>query len=76
MGVPLAVIPSRNHFEQQCNATDLARSKLGKVGAVIDGNLLRQIQEADPGPFREWVEACGDLLRKELEEYYPPHKPV
>jgi uncharacterized protein (TIGR00661 family) len=76
MGIPLAVIPAGNHFEQQCNALDLERSGLGIALNRIDSTLLKEIPTVDPDAFRNWVNACGELIRNELKEYYPTEKRV
>ena len=42
MGIPLAVIPVENHFEQLCNSADVERSGIGiALAAISPGRSLR-----------------------------------
>jgi uncharacterized protein (TIGR00661 family) len=67
-GIPLAVIPSRNHFEQRCNAMDIAAKGIGVSGSHIDKGLLERMQTFESRDYRLWVERAGELMFTILEE--------
>lgn len=67
-GIPLAVIPSQNHFEQQCNAADIAEKGIGVAGVHLDRVLLERMQVFDNGDYRRWVEQTGELLNGILDK--------
>ena len=67
-GIPLAVIPSRNHFEQQCNAKDIAGKGIGIAVSHIEPGILEQMFAFDCGDYREWVEQAAGMLIKTMEE--------
>ncbi len=66
-GIPLAVIPTRNHFEQTCNAADIRRSGLGVSMTRIETDLLERMKPSDSDRYRSWAERAGELLLKSLE---------
>ena len=66
-GIPLAVIPSRNHFEQQCNAADIKAKGIGVSGMYLDKGLLEQMQSLESHDNRAWVEQAARLLNTVLE---------
>jgi hypothetical protein len=58
-GIPVFVIPSKNHYEQYCNALDAART-----GMAFHLDALSDLDEADFEPkrnksFRDWVDSEG-----------------
>ena len=66
-GIPLAVIPSRNHFEQRCNAADITAKGIGVSGPYIDKGLLESMLALEGRDNRAWVEQAGKLLNSVLE---------
>jgi uncharacterized protein (TIGR00661 family) len=68
MGIPLAAIPVRNHFEQLCNSYDMERSGLGSALDVISGDAFRCIREIDNRQYRNWVDKTGEKIIKAMEE--------
>ena len=67
-GIPLAVIPTRNHFEQRCNAADIMRSGIGVAVSKIEKGMLEKMKPVDPGRYRVWVDLAGERLLKYMEE--------
>ncbi len=68
LGVPLAVIPSRHHFEQQCNGSDIERTGIGVTGERIDRALLQKMHIFDNAVYRKWVNRAGELFLNNLKE--------
>jgi len=66
MGVPAGVVPSQNHFEQECNATDLERSGLGVRLSEFSRNELLRIKECPNSEYREWLNEAPKLVLKEI----------
>jgi uncharacterized protein (TIGR00661 family) len=62
VGVPLAVVPVKNHFEQRCNSMDVERSGLGVASDVISAGLVRQMKEIDNVSYRQWVDRAGEEI--------------
>jgi uncharacterized protein (TIGR00661 family) len=61
-GIPMLVVPARNHYEQLCNSLDVERSGIGKtVGHLLPG-VQTQLVASDRIRFRAWVERAGELL--------------
>jgi uncharacterized protein (TIGR00661 family) len=67
-GIPLAVIPTRNHFEQACNAADIRRSGIGTAVTSINRGMLSQMQSFHTDAFRAWTDTAGNRVLKYLEE--------
>jgi len=67
-GVPLAVIPARNHFEQACNAADISRSGIGIAVKKIDEEMLDRMHRLEVDSYRAWVSTAGKRLLKYFEE--------
>ncbi len=68
LGIPLVVVPVRNHFEQRCNSRDMERNGIGiSVGELVPG-VQHQMQAFDNSAYRNWVEMAGEIILKTLEE--------
>lgn len=67
-GIPLAVIPSHNHFEQRCNGADITANGIGIVVSRIDSRILENMSSFDCGQYREWVNQAGEQFIKCIEE--------
>ena len=67
-GIPLAVLPTRNHFEQACNAADISRSGIGIAVKKISGDMLKQMQPFEADAFRTWTDSAGTRVLKYMEE--------
>jgi len=63
-GIPLAVIPTHNHFEQRCNAADIQAKGIGQAVTKIDRDILDKMHSVDPGEFRDWVNQAGEQIIK------------
>lgn len=61
-GIPLAVIPVRNHFEQACNRADVERSGIGLGLHVLEPGIQYRLKEFDNREFRSWVNRSGELI--------------
>jgi uncharacterized protein (TIGR00661 family) len=68
LGIPLAVVPVRNHFEQGCNSQDLEKSGLGRAFARMNEEALLWEGEAPDPAFRTWVEQAGEIITKFITE--------
>jgi len=64
LGVPLAVIPVENHFEQSCNSLDVERSGLGHILKDFSRENLEIITGPDGEEFSEWVKQAGIHILK------------
>ena len=67
VGVPLAVVPVRNHFEQRCNSLDVERSGLGIALDGFSEGSLHQMKEIGNVPFRQWVDKAGQRIISYME---------
>jgi len=67
-GIPLAVIPSHNHFEQRCNGADITANRIGMVVSRIDLQILENMRSFDCSEYREWVNQAGEQFVKCVEE--------
>lgn len=61
-GIPLAVVPSRQHFEQRCNAADIERSRIGVAVDQIGPDLPDRIRSFDAGEYRAWADRAGEMI--------------
>ncbi len=68
MGVPLGVVPVRNHFEQHCNSFDMERSGLGVSLDGFTAEGLQGIKKSDNQWFRQWVDRAGEMIINQMEE--------
>lgn len=66
MGVPLAVVPVENHFEQKCNSIDLERSGVGVILKDFSADSLERIKGIDQLAFRRWVDRAGIEILKHI----------
>jgi uncharacterized protein (TIGR00661 family) len=67
-GIPLAVVPTRNHFEQGCNAEDIMRSGIGVAVSRIEQAMLEKMNPADPAEYQAWADLAGERLLKSMKE--------
>jgi uncharacterized protein (TIGR00661 family) len=67
-GIPLAVIPSHNHYEQHCNGVDIAEKGIGLAVSQIDRSTLEGMRSFENGEYRTWVHQAGEQIIKILEE--------
>ncbi|TFH27262.1 MAG: hypothetical protein E4H10_04440 [Bacteroidia bacterium] len=67
-GIPLVVIPTRNHFEQACNGADIMRSGIGVAVSKIEKGMFEDMNPAEPGRYRFWVDRAAELMLKVVEE--------
>jgi uncharacterized protein (TIGR00661 family) len=68
LGIPLMVIPSRNHFEQQCNRVDAERSGLAKGVDHLEPGMEQQMHIPNNQEYNEWVKRIEELMIKSLEK--------
>jgi len=66
MGIPLAVIPTENHYEQLCNSVDVERSGIGTLLREFSVPALAEMRETDQMLYRRWVEGAGMQILKYL----------
>lgn len=67
-GIPLAVIPTSNHFEQACNAADIERSGIGVAVSKMEPGMLEQMKPSETASYRTWTDGAGERLLKWMEE--------
>ena len=67
-GIPLAVIPAQNHFEQKCNGADITAKGIGVVVEQINQATLDKMTPKDPVMYRRWVDLAGEQIIKCIEE--------
>lgn len=67
-GIPLAAVPSRNHYEQRCNAAEIVAKGIGVSGSHISKGLLDRMHSAESGNYRLWVEQAGERLMDFMEK--------
>ncbi len=66
-GIPLGVVPVRNHFEQRCNSVDAEQNGIGKVLDGIHTASLKKLEKAGNKGYREWVDSAGERIIKMME---------
>jgi len=66
MGIPLAVIPVENHYEQLCNSIDVERSGAGILLKDFSSLGLAEMTETDQKTYRRWVDGAGTQILKYL----------
>ena len=62
LGVPLVMVPMKNHYEQQCNAADLERNGLGRAAELLTGETIDLLAVQENTAYRNWVNRAGELL--------------
>ncbi|MFA5184553.1 MAG: glycosyltransferase family protein [Patescibacteria group bacterium] len=72
---PILMNPTKNHFEQKCNAVDAIRAGLATVTENFDLSALDNEQTKTHSPealhrFKEWVDNNDDKLVELLTEKY------
>ncbi len=67
-GIPLAVIPAANHFEQKCNGLDIEQHGIGLLLERIEADIPDRMKPSDPAVFRKWVERSEALILNSLKE--------
>ena len=67
-GIPLAVIPSHNHFEQKCNGADITAKGIGISVSQIDLGILERMHSFDAREYRAWVDQAGKAILNSMEE--------
>ena len=67
-GIPLAVIPTQNHFEQKCNGADITAKGIGVAVDQINQATLEEMTSKESGAFRKWVDLAGEQIIKCIEE--------
>jgi uncharacterized protein (TIGR00661 family) len=68
LGIPLAVIPVRNHFEQQCNGVDISEHGIGIMLDYLEPGVEQDLKHFDHTEFRNWVDRCGELILNAIGE--------
>jgi len=66
LGVPVAVVPVENHFEQQCNSSDVERSGVGIILKDFSADNLEKMKAIDQELYRQWVDRAGVQILKQL----------
>ena len=61
-GIPMIVIPVKNHFEQRCNGMDLERTGFGFMSDHLYPGILQEMKPYQNSSYRKWVERAGEML--------------
>lgn len=67
-GIPLVVVPTKHHYEQQCNAADIKRSGIGYSVNQIGKEMLQKMEASDAEAFRAWIDSAPGHMLKWVEE--------
>lgn len=67
-GIPLAVIPSHNHFEQRCNGKDISAKGIGVVVHRIDKGVLERMHVFENRDYLVWIEQAAEQLNIIMKE--------
>ncbi|MEN8201919.1 MAG: glycosyltransferase family protein [Bacteroidota bacterium] len=67
-GIPLAVIPVRNHFEQRCNSLDIDMHGIGTKLDHLEPGIQHHLKASDNREFRRWVERSGEMILNSMTE--------
>jgi uncharacterized protein (TIGR00661 family) len=67
LGVPLVVVPVRNHFEQRCNSIDVEQSGLGVARDAFLPVTLLHLKKIDNSAYKSWVDRAGELIINHVE---------
>ena len=68
LGVPLGVVPVRNHYEQRCNGLDAERSGIGNMLAGLSREALHLPGKTTGDTYRDWVDRAGKMIINTIEE--------
>jgi len=64
LGIPLVVVPARNHFEQLCNSRDIQASGFGHAATELVPGTEKMMKTGNNEQFRRWVDtAPGEILK-------------
>jgi len=61
-GIPMIVVPVKNHFEQRCNGVDMERSGFGIMADHLYPGIQNKMMPVRNSEFRRWVGRTGELL--------------
>ncbi|MGM0475526.1 MAG: glycosyltransferase family protein [Bacteroidota bacterium] len=67
LGLPMVVIPVRNHFEQLCNSLDTERSGFGLRTMKLVPGIETKMRPYDNRTYRRWVDTVGKRIFKMME---------
>jgi uncharacterized protein (TIGR00661 family) len=67
-GIPLAVIPARNHFEQRCNGMDVERNGIGTRLRGFESEIINNLDAFDYTEYRIWVDHAEELILNSMME--------
>ena len=67
-GIQLAVIPARNHYEQECNSADIERNGIGVRFTHFEPGMQHRLKLYDHKEYRKWAGRSGELILKSIVE--------
>jgi len=67
LGIPMVVIPVRNHFEQLCNSVDTERSGFGYRTMNLVPGTEKKMSTYDNKQYRQWVDTTAEMILKIVE---------
>jgi uncharacterized protein (TIGR00661 family) len=67
-GIPLAVIPAQNHYEQKCNGADITTKGIGVAVKQINRVCLEKMKPYGNRAYKKWVDLAGEQIIKCIEE--------
>jgi uncharacterized protein (TIGR00661 family) len=69
LGKPLFLVPVENHIEQQVNAVDATRARLGVADTSFNLDRLSELPDRlDNAAYRAWLNRADSLLLRVLEQ--------
>ena len=66
-GIPLAVIPTGNHYEQSCNAADIMRSGIGVAVSKMEEGMLERMKPSETIKYCQWTDRAEEHVLKWME---------
>ena len=67
LGIPMVVVPVRNHFEQLCNSLDTEKNGFGLRARKLSPGIESKMKPYDNRAYRKWVDTAGKRILKILE---------
>jgi uncharacterized protein (TIGR00661 family) len=62
LGIPMIVVPLRNHFEQLCNSMDAERVGFGHAVKQLVPGVEKGMKKYDNRRYRQWVDSAGEKI--------------
>lgn len=67
LGIPMIVVPVRNHFEQRCNSLDTQRNGFGYAAMKLVPGIEKKMRPYENSKYRQWVDTAGERILKMMD---------